>query len=418
MDPRPGRRYGSTTIPRPIATTSASTKDRARCRLSPTASSIPSAPKANCMRSISATGQADLERRHDEALQGRKGFFGAAGLAARRRRPGYREHRRSRGGDRRRSTRRPARCSWTATERRCELLFRGRCHDRRTAGRRLSHAQRPHRARSRHRPDPVSAPLAGAATPASVNAATPLVVGDLDVHLRGIRPGAACFRVDGSTPDATSGPPTMRSRNHYATSVYRDGILYGFHGRQEFGQSLRAVDLQTGKVRWSQERFRAGSITLAGDRLLILRETRRTGAGRGLTDAFTAVHAGAVLPATSGRSPRIADGSLYAAQREDADLSRPAGRRAVIARTGYPGASPCSLIVARRTRRRNAARAARPRRRRFSSPAASRIRSPASIASFASSFRSARPISGSEASRSTTPAATGTAAASSSRTAR
>jgi hypothetical protein len=60
--------------------------------------------------------------------------------------------------------------------------------------------------------------------------------------------------------------------NHYATSVHRDGILYGFHGRQEFGPSLRAVELKTGKVRWNLDQFRAGTVTLAGDRLLIVRE--------------------------------------------------------------------------------------------------------------------------------------------------
>ena len=52
--------------------------------------------------------------------------------------------------------------------------------------------------------------------------------------------------------------------NHYATSVHSNGILYGYHGRQEFGPALRAVELRTGKVRWTQEQFRAGSIILAG----------------------------------------------------------------------------------------------------------------------------------------------------------
>ena len=33
------------------------------------------------------------------------------------------------------------------------------------------------------------------------------------------------------------------------------------------------MDFQTGKVRWSQDKFGAGSVTLAGNRLLILRES-------------------------------------------------------------------------------------------------------------------------------------------------
>ena len=51
------------------------------------------------------------------------------------------------------------------------------------------------------------------------------------------------------------------------------GNLYGFHGRQEHNPSFRAVALNTGKVLWSEDRFRAGTVTLAGDKLLIMRET-------------------------------------------------------------------------------------------------------------------------------------------------
>ena len=84
-------------------------------------------------------------------------------------------------------------------------------------------------------------------------------------------PGAGVLRFDGSKlTDVWSSDDALS--NHYATSVYAGGYLYGFHGRQEFGQSFRAVEFQTGKVRWSQDRFGAGSVTLAGNRLLILRE--------------------------------------------------------------------------------------------------------------------------------------------------
>jgi hypothetical protein len=55
--------------------------------------------------------------------------------------------------------------------------------------------------------------------------------------------------------------------NHYSTSVHRDGYLYGFDGRQELGQSLRCVELASGRVMWSVDRFGAGSLLLAGDRL-------------------------------------------------------------------------------------------------------------------------------------------------------
>ena len=100
--------------------------------------------------------------------------------------------------------------------------------------------------------------------------------------------------------------------NHYATSVHADGFLYGFHGRQEFGQSFRAVELRTGKVRWSEEKFRAGSVTLAGDRLVILREAGELVLAAASPDAFRPLARAQVLPAVVRAFPALADGFLYA----------------------------------------------------------------------------------------------------------
>ena len=66
---------------------------------------------------------------------------------------------------------------------------------------------------------------------ASVNAATPVVVGDLIFVSAEYGPGAAVLRVDGSTLTGLWTSDDVMS-NHYATSVYHDGYLYGFHGRQ------------------------------------------------------------------------------------------------------------------------------------------------------------------------------------------
>ena len=106
----------------------------------------------------------------------------------------------------------------------------------------------------------------------SVNVATPLVLGDRIFVSAEYGPGAGLLRVDkGTLVDEWTSNDALTT--HYATAVHRDGILYGFHGRQEQGPSLRAVDVRTGTVRWNVDQFRAGSITLAGDRLLIVRES-------------------------------------------------------------------------------------------------------------------------------------------------
>jgi outer membrane protein assembly factor BamB len=145
---------------------------------------------------------------------------------------------------------------------------------------------------------------------ASVNAATPLIIGDLIFVSAEYGPGAAVLRVEGSKVTELWSSDDALS-NHYATSVYHDGYLYGYHGRQEFGPSFRAVEMKTGKVRWSEDRFRAGSVTLAGNRLVIVRETGELILADASPEAFRPIARAQVLPATVRAFPALADGFLY-----------------------------------------------------------------------------------------------------------
>ena len=152
---------------------------------------------------------------------------------------------------------------------------------------------------------------------ASVNAATPIVVGDSIFLSAEYGPGAGVLRFDGTKlVDVWSSDDVLS--NHYATSVYLGGFLYGFHGRQEFGQSFRAVDFRTGKVRWSEDGFGAGSVTLAGNRLLILRENGEMVVAAASPDGFKPIGRAQILQPTLRAYPAIADGMLYA--RDDKTL--------------------------------------------------------------------------------------------------
>jgi outer membrane protein assembly factor BamB len=149
----------------------------------------------------------------------------------------------------------------------------------------------------------------------SINAATPVIVndpaGDLIFVSAEYGPGAGVLRVNGSTLT-----PLWKSdevlNSHYATAMYRDGILYGFHGRQEEGQSFRAVELRTGKVRWSEERFLAGSVMLVGNRLLILREKGELVLADATPAGFRPLTRAQILPGEVRSFPALAGGLLYA----------------------------------------------------------------------------------------------------------
>jgi outer membrane protein assembly factor BamB len=146
---------------------------------------------------------------------------------------------------------------------------------------------------------------------ASVNAATPLWMGDLVFISASYQTGAAVLQIDGyhlkklwSSDDVLS--------NHYATSVIRNGYLYGYHGRQEHGPSLRCVEFQTGRVMWAVEQFRAGTVTLAGDQLLLLKEDGELVLAPASPKGFQPLVRAKLLPATVRSYPALAQGLLYA----------------------------------------------------------------------------------------------------------
>jgi hypothetical protein len=99
--------------------------------------------------------------------------------------------------------------------------------------------------------------------------------------------------------------------NHYATSVLKDGYLYGFHGRQEFGQALRCVEWKTGKVMWSVDGFGAGTVTLAGTHLFVLREDGELQIAPADPKRFKAVKKVKVASETVRPYPALAGGRIF-----------------------------------------------------------------------------------------------------------
>jgi outer membrane protein assembly factor BamB len=145
---------------------------------------------------------------------------------------------------------------------------------------------------------------------ASVNAALPVVAGNLVFLSASYNTGATVLELGGAQPKQLWSSDEALS-NHYATSVLKDGFLYGFHGRQEFGQSLRCIEMKTGKVRWNVDGFGAGTVTLAGDRLLVLRENGEAIVAPATPEAFRPESKAELLPAVVRSYPALADGRLF-----------------------------------------------------------------------------------------------------------
>lgn len=145
---------------------------------------------------------------------------------------------------------------------------------------------------------------------ASVNAATPLVVKDQIFLSASYGTGAVLLQVAGNAVKPVwSGDESLS--NHYSTSVYRDGYLYGFEGRQEFGQSLRCIELATGKVMWSVDGFGAGTLLIAGDELVITRESGELVLAPASPKAFQPSARAQLIPGVVRAYAALADGKLF-----------------------------------------------------------------------------------------------------------
>jgi outer membrane protein assembly factor BamB len=101
----------------------------------------------------------------------------------------------------------------------------------------------------------------------SVNAATPLVIGDLLYFSTLHEIGSLLLRVtkDGAE-EVWCGEEILA--NHYNTSIHHEGHLYGLHGWQRVVPTLRCVELKTGKVCWEQKGVSCASMIKAQGRII------------------------------------------------------------------------------------------------------------------------------------------------------
>lgn len=107
---------------------------------------------------------------------------------------------------------------------------------------------------------------------ASVNAAAPLVHGDRIFVSASYNTGALLVAAakDGWS-DVWKNDRSLSC--HYNTPVRSGEHLFGIHGRQEYGASLRCVEWATGDVAWEKKRFGCASLILADGLLIALVET-------------------------------------------------------------------------------------------------------------------------------------------------
>lgn len=91
----------------------------------------------------------------------------------------------------------------------------------------------------------------------SVNAATPILVGDTVLITESYGPGAALIRpMPGSYEVVRTDDPSSREKSmasHWSTPIHLGGYLYGSSGESSGNSDLRCIDPESGQVLWSEK---------------------------------------------------------------------------------------------------------------------------------------------------------------------
>ena len=112
----------------------------------------------------------------------------------------------------------------------------------------------------------------------SVNASSPVVVGNRVLISEAYGPGAALLEFDGPTQSPRvvwsdqdrRRDPSMKT--HWNTPIHHDGYLYGSSGRHSQEAELRCVEWDTGRVMWRQPGLTRGSLLYVDGHFVFLGE--------------------------------------------------------------------------------------------------------------------------------------------------
>lgn len=150
----------------------------------------------------------------------------------------------------------------------------------------------------------------------TVNAATPLVIGGNLFLSSSYGVGARLLRLDTTPKEIWSNDETMSSQ--YTTCVYRDGDLFGIHGREDFANGeLRCIEAATGKIHWQVPGFGVGHLILVGDQLLILTTEGQLILAEATREKYRELARATVSKDVTRSLPAYSNGRLYFRENTD-----------------------------------------------------------------------------------------------------
>ncbi|HEY3174271.1 MAG TPA: PQQ-binding-like beta-propeller repeat protein [Candidatus Polarisedimenticolia bacterium] len=148
-----------------------------------------------------------------------------------------------------------------------------------------------------------------------VNAAMPVFVAPDRVFISSsYDTGGALYQVK-KTGDKFEAVEVWKSRimkNHFNSSIYQGGYLYGFDDA-----TLRCIDAATGEEKWSQRGFAKGSLLLADGHLIIFSESGLVALAEATPAGYREKGRAQILEGRTWTMPTLASGKLYLRNRTE-----------------------------------------------------------------------------------------------------
>lgn len=154
---------------------------------------------------------------------------------------------------------------------------------------------------------------------ASVNAAAPVACGDGKLLFSAAYDvGAALWQWNKADRKLVNLWSTTDALDcHYTTPVYHAGHVYGLHGRQESGMTLRCIAVADGKVAWeAPDRLQGGTLIHVGGKLLLHTESGELWIIQATPEKFQLLRSSQITRAGHRSHAAFANGLLYARDAE------------------------------------------------------------------------------------------------------
>ena len=145
----------------------------------------------------------------------------------------------------------------------------------------------------------------------STNATTPVVIGNKIFISTGYGRGCGLFEFNGDSFKEIYS--TKAISNHMANCVLIDGHLYGISGNTHgIGKKhLVCMKFDTGEVKWKQQGFGCGTVSAAGNRLMVLTERGELVISKASPGGFDAMSRAQVNSGRCWTVPVLANGAIY-----------------------------------------------------------------------------------------------------------